>query len=231
MTAKNIPAMLLYLAGAVGASGCNSASAPKSAATVDFRMAASTAAPSGGAGTPVQITSVRLVVGPAALGAGDQFGCIDCQGGDGEVAPQPQLITVPPDGSPVLVHTEPVAAGRYRSAEIELVTPDAGLLAATPGWPADATIEIAGAFNGSGFLLHLPVVGAFREALNPPVDVADGTTPATVSVTVTLPVGSWFVSQQGPLDPKDPGQQAQIEANARASLQPAESGPQPEGKQ
>jgi hypothetical protein len=233
MRAKPIPAMLLYLAGAAGASGCNSESAPRSTSTVDFRMAASTAALSGSAGTPAQITSLRLVVGPAALGVGDQFGCIDCQGGDSEAAPRRQLVTVPPDGSPVLIKTEPVAAGSYSSAEIELLPPDPGLLAATPGWPADATIEIAGAINGSSFLLHLPVVGAFREALNPPLEVTDGTTPATVSVTVTLPVGSWFVSQGVSLDPNDPGQRAQIERNARASLQPTESGesPQSEGKQ
>jgi hypothetical protein len=171
----------------------------------------------------VGVTSFRLVVGPAALGSGDQFGCVDCQGEDSG-SDQPQLISVPTDGTPVSIATEQVSAGVYSAAEIELRTPDAGVTAAAPGWPAGATVEIAGTFNSVAFTLPLTLLGEFRETLNPPVEVGASAAPAPVSVTITLPVRDWFVSNGVALDPSDPAQRAQIENNARLSVHPPEGG-------
>ena len=44
------------------------------------------------------------------------------------------------------------------------------------------------------------------------------------SVVVTLPVGSWFTANGADLDPNDPAQRAQIEQNARLSLEPGDGG-------
>ncbi len=228
MTIRNASPALLALV-AAGSLACNnSTSGPGTLRAVDFRVAASQAAASAAASGPVEITSLRLVVGPAALGNGDQFGCVDCQGGGNETGPEaggaPQLIRVPTDGSPVSVTTEQVQAGRYGAAEIELLHPDASVTAADPAWPSDATIEVVGAVNSVPFTLRLALEGAFRENLNPPVDVTDAATPGTISVTVTLPVASWFMANGTPLDPNDPAQRAQIEQNARSALAPLEGG-------
>ncbi len=226
MTAKYIAAGLLYLTVLGGAAACNNTAGPKSMGPVNFRVAAVAKAATTGASAGVDITSLRLVVGPAALGSGDQFGCVDCQGNDNS-SDQAQLISVPTDGTPVSIATEQVTAGLYSSAEIELRTPDARVTAAAPGWPANATIEIVGTFNGTAFTLPLTLLGEFREVLNPPVEVAAGAVPAPVSVTITLPVRDWFVSNGVPLNPNDPGQLSQIENNARLSVHPSDSGETP----
>jgi hypothetical protein len=224
MTARNASVTLLALA-AAGALACNNGTSdPGALGTVEFRLAASNAGAPPAAPGPVVITSLRLVVGPAALGNGDQFGCVDCQGGGSDIGAAPQLILVPTDGSPVSVATEQVQAGRYAAAEIELLHPDASVTAADPAWPSDATIEVVGAVNSLPFTLRLALEGAFRENLNPPVDVTDAATPGTISVTVTLPVASWFMANGTPLDPNDPSQRAQIEQNARSALAPLEGG-------
>jgi hypothetical protein len=224
MTVRNSSVTLLALvAGSVGACN-NGTSSPGPLGTVEFRLAAANAGAPPAASGPVVITSLRLVVGPASLGNGDQFGCVDCQGGGNEASAVPQLILVPTDGSPVSVATEQVQAGRYAAAEIELQHPDASITTADPAWPSDATIEVGGTVNSVPFTLHLALEGAFRESLNPPVDVTDAGTAGTLSVTVTLPVSSWFTSNGTPLDPNDPAQRAQIEQNARSALAPIEGG-------
>ena len=225
MTARYAP-YLLYLTILGGAAGCNNNAGPKGMAPVDFRVSVAAKAARTGATDGADITSLRLVVGPAALGNGDQFGCVDCQGNDNS-SDQAELISVPTDGTPVSIATEQVSAGLYSAAEIELRTPDARVTAAAPGWPAGVTVEIAGTFNGTAFTLPLTMVGEFREALNPPVEVLADAAPAAVSVTITLPVRDWFVSNGVPLDPNDPGQRAQIESNAKLSVQPVEGGETP----
>ncbi len=219
MSAKHIAGILL-----AGALGCNSASGPRSSSPVNFRLAAAATAAPTAATAGVEISSSRLVVGTAALGSGDQFGCVDCPGNGGETASAPQLVSVPTDGSPVQVATEQVTAGVYNSVEIELHAPDPSVLAAAPGWPAGATVEIAGKFNGTDFTLPLSLAGSFRETLGSPVTVTDGATPSTINITITLPVSSWFVSNGVALNPTDPSQRAQIEQNARLSLSSVEAG-------
>lgn len=213
---------------AAAACGESTSTAPKPVHPVAFQVAAhaNAATPTGSAGA-LQITSFRVVVGAASLGSGDQFGCQDCQdsGADGAAeghAPQ-QLLNVPITGGTVLVATEPVKAGRYSQAEIAVEAPVGAPLTGISGWPAGTSMEIVGRINGKAFTLLLAATGEFRETLTPPVDVAAGTATA-VPVTITLPVASWFTATGTTLDPSVPAQRSQIEANARASLQP------PEGK-
>ena len=176
----------------------------------------------------VEISGLRLVIGQAALGNGDQFGCADCQGGQQDVTPVPAVVTVPVDGSPVSVAAERVASGHYSAVEIELVTPSSAVLAATTGWTAGATIEVRGRHNGVDFTLPLAIPGQFQEALSPAIDVPVGGLSGPINVTITLPVASWFTSNGTPLDPADAAARAQITANARASIT-VESGTVSEG--
>lgn len=204
---------------------CDSAG-PRVTQPVAIRLAAHSASLGGNATAgPLDITGLRLVVGQTALGSGDQFGCVDCQdsGPEGETVDAPQLLVVPVDGTPVSVRTESVGAGQYAQVEIEVVAPDAAIRAANPSWPAGATIEVTGRYNGVAFTLPIAIEGSFRETLAPPVDVPAGGPAAPIQVTITLPVASWFTSNGTALDPADPAQRAQIEANARASFQALES--------
>jgi len=200
---------------------CRSSTAAQPSRTVAFQVrgnaaAFATAASSG----PLAITSVRIVVDGAALGSGDQYGCVDCQGNNGELAATPaQVISVPLDGGTALVTTERVSVGTYRQIEISLDVPSAALVAANPGWPANATIMVTGSYNGTSFTLPLAIAGSFRQSLSPPLNVAANATSGALAVHLTLPIASWFTWNGAPLNPADATQRAQIEANARAAFQ------------
>ncbi|GAC1648231.1 MAG: hypothetical protein NVS4B3_03460 [Gemmatimonadaceae bacterium] len=200
---------------------CNSSTGPRATRPVLFRMssAAVSRSTSQTAG-PLELTSARLAIGRAALGNGDQFGCVDCQNNDNDDSAEDgvhaQVVDVPLHQGTVVVGTEQVAAGRYTQAEISLETLASGALPA--GWPAAATIEIGGRFNGTPFRLSLAVHGSFRTTLNPPVDVLTGNSAPSVAITLALPVSSWFTMNGAPLDPSIASQRAQIEANIRAAF-------------
>ena len=220
---------LVTAVGALAVSACNS-TGPRVTRPVNVKVAASSASAiaGGAAAGPIEITGLRLVVGQTSLGSGDQFGCVDCQDSGPENAhaqdaqDAPVLLDVPVDGTPVSVRTEQVGPGQYAAVEIEVASPNAPILAANPSWPAGATIEVTGRYNGVAFTLPLSMEGAFRETLSPPVDVPAGGV-STISVTITLPVATWFTSNGTALDPANAAQRAQIEANARVSFQPLES--------
>ncbi|HXM39316.1 MAG TPA: hypothetical protein VN908_11745 [Gemmatimonadales bacterium] len=217
---------LVTAVGALALSACNS-TGPRVTRPVNVKVAASSASAiaGGAAAGPIEITGLRLVVGQTSLGSGDQFGCVDCQDSGPENADAqdaPVLLVVPVDGTPVSVRTERVGPGQYAAVEIEVASPNAAILAANPTWPAGATIEVTGRYNGVAFTLPLAIEGAFRETLSPPVDVPAGGV-STISVTITLPIATWFTSNGTALDPANAAQRAQIEANARVSFQPLES--------
>jgi hypothetical protein len=90
------------------------------------------------------------------------------------------------------------------------------------GWPSGQTVEIQGTNNGTAFTIGVPVNGSFRENLAPPVVVTTSSPAASIPVTITLPVASWFASGGTALDPAVPAERAQIEANIRAAF----SGPE-----
>lgn len=207
----------------VAASACDS-TGPKPVHPVMFQLTtrANAAPPIGSAGS-LQTTSFRLVVGAASLGGAGQFGCTDCQDNGGTEGQSPQqLINVPVGGGAVVVATEPVMAGHYAQAEISVEAPVGKTVAGTLGWQSGVSMEIAGRFNGTPFMIPLSLAGSFRETLTPPVDVTAGA-PSAIPVTITLPVASWFVANGVNLDPSIPAQLIQIETNARASFQAPET--------
>jgi hypothetical protein len=58
----------------------------------------------------------------------------------------------------------------------------------------------------------------------PPLTVGtSGATPSPVSVTISLPVTSWFQSGATTLDPANAAQRAQIETNVRAAFHAPEA--------
>jgi hypothetical protein len=205
---------------------CGGSTAPKPMRPVAIRLATTRASATGSNG--VEITGFRLVAGRASLGSGDQFGCADCQNNSGSTTDNQsqQIIEVPVNGGTVLAMTEDVSAGHYTAAQLDIESPVAATVAKRAGWPAGATMDIVGRFQGRPFELALTVAGGFNASLTPPLDVAAGATPpAPVSVTIALPVTSWFLSGSTPLDPGIPAQRAQIDANVRAALSAPESAP------
>lgn len=222
-TIANVRALGMLASTLLTVAACDSTTKPKQLQPVAMQLAGSRSAsvPSAASG-PLEITSLRLVVGAASLGSGDQFGCVDCQGNTEDRSVTPKLLDVPLGGGTVLVATEQVGPGRYSQAEVLVESPTSATLASAPDWPANATIEIDGRFNGTPFRLPLTIIGSFRETLNPPVEVSATTPPSAVAVTITLPVASWFTSNGAVLDPSNPAQRATIETNARNSFQPLE---------
>lgn len=226
---RNIARLARWALGAVAvaaaSASCRSSTATRPSSTVAFRIGGGTAAFGTAASPgPLVITTVRMVVHGAALGNGDQYGCADCQGNDGERAGTPaQVINVPLDGGTALVTSEPVSVGTYSQVEISLDVPTAAIVAANPGWPANATIMVIGSYGGTSFTLPLAIDGSFRQSLSPPVTVAANTTSGALAVHLTLPISSWFTWNGTPLNPTDAAQRAQIEANARASFQSTDS--------
>ena len=81
---------------ALGA-GCSDGGGPQSRQSIQFRVAAGPAAASSSvASGPLALTGVRLVLGPAALGKGDQFGCQDCTDNGPESATPASRRSFPP---------------------------------------------------------------------------------------------------------------------------------------
>ena len=200
---------------------CNRPSGPAVSQPVAIHVKAS-AMPRASLGAAAGITSFRLSVGQAAVGNGDQFGCVDCQDTGPETPFVPSVIDVPLNAQPVALLTEQVGPGTYSMVEVEVVRP----AVAPNGWAAGATMQVGGTFNGAPFTVTFAVEGSFRETVAPPIVVSNsGAMLSTVAVTITLPVGTWFTAVDGtPLNPNDPAQRAQIEANVRASFAPPEAG-------
>ncbi|MHB8838732.1 MAG: hypothetical protein ACYC7F_07240, partial [Gemmatimonadaceae bacterium] len=206
---------LLFLSAAVTA--CDQGTGPHPTRPVQFRLATAPQASVSQSAGALGIDSIRLVVVGAALGGAEQFGCVDCQGGQ-SASPAPTLITVTMSTGPVPILTEEVTPSRYSQVEIQVGRPPTSLLAVTPDWPADASIQIVGRVRGTAFRLALPIEGSFRETLAQPVDVTSSGS-ERVEVTITLPVATWFVGATGTtLDPADPVQRAEIVANARRAF-------------
>jgi hypothetical protein len=213
----------LFAGSLAALAGCNT-TGPKPSRPVAIRLTAAAPSATGAAAAagPLNVSALQLVIGRAALGSGDQFGCIDCQGNTEDAPFTPKLIDVPFAGGTVTVAIEQASAGHYTQAEVGLEAPTAASTVPAT-WPTGATLRIAGTYNGTSFEIVLPVSGEFRGTLTPPLDVSASSGPATVDVTVTLPVASWFTANGTTLDPANPAQRAQIEANVRAAFQPSES--------
>ena len=208
---------------------CDSTSAPRTKYPVNLQVASLAASSTASAATPpagLELTEVRLSVGQTSLGSGEQFGCQDCQdeGSEAESDGTPRIATIPATGGPVLLAIERVPAGSYPEAQIDLAKP----LTAAFGGAQDNTIEITGKYKGTSFTIAFPILGTFHQVLTPPVVVA-ANAGAPVSVTIALPVAAWFTASDGTaLDPANPAQLSQIQANVRTffSVDSSEGAPE-----
>lgn len=211
------PVLGAVLVSALTLAGCDAFTAAASKKPVDIHVAAAntTTVSSTAASAGLTISAVSASFGQASLGSGDQFGCADCQNNATDTPVAARVVNVPVDGGDVLLQTEQVNAGTYGAVEVQLENP------VTPptGWPAGATLEISGTYNGSPFTTSFSVNGSMRQTLAQPITVGSAGTPAQIHVTINLPVNNWFTSNGTVLDPNNPAQHAQIEANIRAALQ------------
>lgn len=187
---------------------CSEPSGPRAGTRVELRAAAPRTASSSfsvlSAGTVV--TSLRIMVGSAGLGYGDQFGCIDCQGNEQHASTTPKWIDVPIGNGSVLLESEMAAPGSYSEMEVELRRAPS----------ADATIEIGGEYDGTPFKLRFDVQGNSRHALAQPLVVTQQSATA-VSANLQFPIQAWFTGTGGTaLNPLDNSGRSAIEANLRA---------------
>jgi hypothetical protein len=206
---------------------CDRSTSPGPRGKVEFRLATTTslapAAASTSAASALEVTSIRLALFAAALGRGEEFGCINCDG-NSDAGPSVAALIDVPLTTPVRVAVEQASLGHYTDVEFSLGTLASGMYPSAD-WSAETTIEILGRFRGVPFRLALPVTGVFRQALQPNVDVSTVGAASTAQVTITLPVASWFELGGTFLDPNDPAARAQIAANIRRSFVATDSGP------
>lgn len=206
------------IAAAASIAACGtSPTSPAPASAVQVRVAADGATATAPQG--LSVSTVRLVVGHASLGSGDQFGCVNCTGNNTDAEAAPSVVTLAGGAGSAVVAVGDVQPGTYSAAEIDLTRPTTALVGSSPG----QTIEITGVVNGAPFTISAAVEGAFRGTLSPPVQVAGGSS-APVTVTVALPVTAWFTSGAGLLDPAVPVQRTQILANIQAAFSAAGEG-------
>jgi hypothetical protein len=165
--------------------------------------------------TDLQITGLRIGIGNVGLGNGDQFGCIDCQGGTegGEENPAAvTLVAIPVGEGAVQLKTEMASPGMYSQIEIE-IGPASGSL--DPTFPTGKSIEITGFYNGAAFTLAYAISGSSIHTLDAPVNVTSQQQETAVA-TLRFPVDSWFTGPGGPLDPASAADTILIEANIKA---------------
>jgi len=186
------------------------ASAPPTAAPVQLAVSANGLSPAASTASGLSITTVRLVLGRASLGAGNQFGCIDCHGNSIDTPVSPTVVTLAAGAGPATVATGAAQPGTYTAAELEVVQPSSPLSPSTP----NATVEVTGTRNGTPFTVDVPAEGSFRETLSPPVTLTSGGS-QPVTVAITLPVAQWFSNGTGVLDPSVTADRAQIVANVQ----------------
>lgn len=232
---------VLAVAGPAAVAGCGSSTSPGPRTPVAFHVAMPAGVAAAGSVTassssPLEIRTVRIGIQAAALGRGDQFGCIDCQdntsdaGSDSGHGTAPGVVVnVPLSGVAVRIPAEPASPGSYTMAEFSLA-PLAGPPYPSAAWAAGTTIEIDGQFGGAPFTLSLPVSGTFVEALGTPIQVTGAGTASEIQVTITLPVASWFQAGSAWLDPAVPASRLAIEANVRRAFAGSER-PETEGGQ
>lgn len=208
------------LAAMLALSACAESTAPLGS-PVELRAAAGKAAATSSVGvvrtaspaqTQLEVTSLRLTVGNAGLGHGDQFGCIDCEGGNESESRTPREIDIPINGGSVLLETEMASPGVYSEIELEL---GRGAEGAAAG-PAQTTVQIGGRYAGEAFTMSLAVEGSSRHPLDPPVEVTQQASTST-SATLQFPVEAWFTGSGGRLlDPGNPTDRSVIETNIRS---------------
>lgn len=196
------------IAAATAISSCSEPSGPRAGAPVQLRAGAVMASsPSASLlSANLTVTSLRVMVGGAGLGHGDQFGCIDCQGSEENAGATPRWVDIPVSKGTVLLETEMAAPGSYSEMEVEL----------RRATGSSATIELAGEYNGTSFNLAFDVAGNSRHTLSQPIVVTQQSA-NTVSATLEFPVQAWFTGAGGAeLNPLDPAGRSAIEANLRA---------------
>jgi hypothetical protein len=200
-------------------SACDNATAPTARQPVQIRASVARSQASPPTGGDLEFSSFKVALGAAALGSGEEFGCKDCQdeGPDGaETTGVAHVAQIPVNGGVVVLQTEQVQPGTYNAVELEL-KPLTGT--APAGWTSGTTIQVIGTYRGRPFTASFAVQGELRQQLTQPVTIANAPA-SSISVTMTLPVSTWFSAANGTaLDPNDAAQRAQIEANVRAAVQ------------
>jgi len=136
------------------------------------------------------------------------------------------VVDLPVDGSEFTLSTEQVPNGMYKKLDLEVKgaegdeyheVNDEDMMEG----PADSlshSMVIKGFYNDSSFTFESNQHFEIEKRIDPPLEVTDST--STVSVTLTLDPGNWFVDPQTGeyLDPNDPDNYHMIEANIAQSL-------------
>lgn len=133
----------------------------------------------------------------------------------------PQIVALPLDGSLQTVIVADVPAGTYRRVEFKIHKlsddDDAALLATRPEFK-DASIRVAGTFNGVDFVFLGKETEVQKVSLMPPLVVGEGQSAA--NATLSIDILSWFAVDGALLDPSSAGGEVakQILDNIRDSF-------------
>ncbi len=132
--------------------------------------------------------------------SGQRAGCEDVEAGS-------TVVTLPLDGSVSEQITANVAPGSYDKTKLKVhvLGDDDGDHAAATATPdmQNASVKVAGTFDGASFVYYGKVEAEQEVELSPPMVVADGS--STAAITLSVDMSTWFASAGALVDPRTAG--------------------------
>jgi len=133
------------------------------------------------------------------------------------------VANLPLDGSDLKITSKDVPVGLYNKFEVKIAPPedpssiqDTDFYNSSSSDTTGYSIVVKGIYNGEQFVYNTSEDFHLELELNPPLEVTDTT---AASVSVNIDPSSWFTDSSGnTLDPTNPDNQEQIDANIKKSF-------------
>lgn len=111
----------------------------------------------------------------------------------------PFTVALPLNGGVVTPSTQSLPVGTYNRAGLEI-----------------ASVHVQGTWDGQAFDVTIPIAEGFFVAINPPVEVTNGS--EQLNVTLSVDVNDWFRTSSGLIDPNVAGNDAnRMQTRARVA--------------
>ena len=223
----------------LGTAGCDEGVGPGQANEVGLSF--EVASPSAGLRTSLAVNSAAAASATLTLDSAqvvlarvrlhredEKVSCESERKGCQWFASGPVLVNLPLKGGKITPFAIRPAAGVYDRLEFKIHRPEGNdsvtqaFRAKYPSWPSTAAIRVMGKYDGQPFDLFFRTEAEIRQEFEPPLVINDTTNLASVGLTVSVDVATWFAGEAGPVDPRaltsSPRLLSQVERNIRESF-------------